>query len=55
MMKKILITVFCLLLVFAVLAGIKFLQIRAMIAQGQQFVMPPQVVTAAEVEAVDFV
>jgi len=54
MMKKILITILCLLLVFAVLAGIKFLQIRAMIAQGQQFVMPPQVVTAAEVEAVDW-
>jgi len=54
MLKKILIAFSGLLLVLAVLAGIKYFQIQAMIAQGQQFVMPPQVVTAAPVEAADW-
>lgn len=51
-MKKIVfLTLLGVLAVIAVLAGIKAVQIRAMIAQGQQFVMPPEVVTAAQVQS----
>lgn len=51
-MKKIIFfTLLGVLAVIAVLAGVKALQIRAMIAQGQKFVMPPEVVTAAQVES----
>lgn len=37
-------------LVFGVLAGVKTLQIRAMINQGKQMKMPPEVVTAAKAQ-----
>jgi len=37
-------------LVFGVLAGIKALQIRAMINQGKQMKMPPEIVTAAKAQ-----
>lgn len=40
-----------LLLVVAVLAGIKVAQIRSMIKAGESFVMPPEVVTSTKVEA----
>lgn len=40
-----------LIVVVGSLAGIKALQIRAMIAQGKQFAMPPEVVTSAPVTA----
>lgn len=37
-------------LVFGILAGVKALQIRAMINQGKQMKMPPEVVTAAKAQ-----
>jgi membrane fusion protein (multidrug efflux system) len=54
MRKKIFYAVLVLLLVAGILAGIKTLQIRAMIAQGQQFVMPPEVVTSFSVQSGDW-
>lgn len=45
MIKKIVFAVLLLLLVVGILAGIKALQIRKMIAQGESFVMPPAVVS----------
>jgi len=54
-MKKMIIFVIILLVaIIAGLAGIKTLQIRAMIAQGQQFVMPPAIVTTAQVKSVSW-
>lgn len=52
-MKKrvILLTVVGLLLLMGTLGGIKGLQIKSMIAQGQQFVPPPETVTTASVRA----
>ncbi len=50
MTKRIVFTIFALLLVIALLAGIKYLQIRRMIEQGKQFVPPPAVVTTAVAE-----
>lgn len=49
MKKKIFFTIVGLLVVVGILAGIKALQIRAMIAQGEKFVPPPEVVTSAPV------
>ena len=49
MKKKIFLTILGLLLIVGILAGIKALQIRAMIAQGKKFVAPPEVVTSAPV------
>jgi len=49
MKKKILFTIIGLLIILGALAGIKALQIKAMVAQGEQFTMPPEVVTASEV------
>jgi len=51
MKKAIFLSISGVLIVVGVLAGIKFLQIRAMIDQGKQFVPPPEVVTAAQVTA----
>lgn len=51
MKKAIFFSILGLLIVAGVLAGIKTLQIRAMIAQGKQFVMPPEVVTSTVVKA----
>jgi len=51
MKKKIFLTILGLLIVVGILAGIKALQIRAMIAQGKKFVPPPEIVTSAPVTA----
>jgi len=51
MKKAIFLTLLGLIVVVGALAGIKTLQIRAMIAQGEQFVPPPEVVTSAPVTA----
>ena len=48
--KSILLCVAGVVLVFGLLAGIKALQIRAMINQGKQMKMPPEVVTAAKAQ-----
>lgn len=49
MKKTVFLTVLGLLLVIGLLAGIKIWQIRAMIAQGEKFVPPPEIVTSAPV------
>jgi membrane fusion protein (multidrug efflux system) len=51
MIKKILITVFGLLLVLGALGGIKALQIGTLIAAGKSMTPPPEAVTTAEVRA----
>ena len=51
MKKAIFLAILGLLAVVGTLAGIKALQIRAMIEQGKQFVPPPEIVTAAPVTA----
>lgn len=54
MMKKLMIfglTFLGLIAVVGTLAGIKYKQIGVMIAQGKQFVPPPEVVTSASVQA----
>ena len=50
MIKRILLTILGLLVIFAAIAGIKALQIKAMIDQGAKFQMPPEVITSAEVQ-----
>jgi len=50
MTKRLLLALFGLLLVVALIGGIKALQIRKMIAQGSQFVPPPETVTTAVAE-----
>lgn len=51
MKKSIVLAILGLLILIGSLAGIKFLQIRTMIAQGKLFVPPPEVVTSAPVTA----
>jgi membrane fusion protein (multidrug efflux system) len=51
MKKKIIITVVGVFVLIGVLGGIKGLQIGRMVAQGKQFVPPPEVVTAAAVQS----
>lgn len=51
MIKRIFLTLLGLLLVVGVLAGIKFLQIRQMMAAGKKMTPPPAIVTTAEVQA----
>lgn len=51
MTKRILFALFGLLLVVALIGGIKALQIRKMIAQGSQFVPPPETVTTMDVQS----
>ena len=51
MKKRILFAVLGVVLVIAVLAGIKTLQIRAMIASGKKFVPPAETVTTAVVKS----
>jgi len=51
MKKAIFLTILGLVLLVGTLAGIKTLQIRAMIDQGKSFVPPPEIVTAAPVTA----
>lgn len=50
MKKRILIALIGLLVVIAILGGIKTFQIRAMIDQGKKFVPPPETVTTATVK-----
>jgi len=49
MSKRFFVAIIGLLVVVGMLAGIKFLQIRKMIAQGSHFSPPPEIVTTAEV------
>src|SRR3990172_4807295 len=51
MKKRVLLAIICLVILIAVLGGVKALQIRAMISQGKKFVPPPETVTAAPVKA----
>lgn len=51
MKKRIILTVIGLLVVIAVLGGVKALQIGAMIDQGKKYVPPPETVTAAVVKS----
>ena len=51
MKKRILLAILCLVIVIAVLAGVKALQIRAMIEQGKKAVLPPETVTTAVARA----
>lgn len=51
MKKRILFAVFVVLLIIAILAGIKTLQIRSMIASGKKFVPPAETVTTATVKS----
>lgn len=54
MAKRIILTVVGLLVLAGLLGGIKGLQIRKMIAQGAQFVPPPETVTTAAVAATEW-
>jgi len=47
MKKRIILAIIGVVLIIAVLAGIKFLQIRSMIDSGKKFVPPPETVTTA--------
>ncbi len=49
MKKRVILTIFGLIIVVAILGGIKALQIRAMIEQGKKFVPPAETVTTARV------
>jgi membrane fusion protein (multidrug efflux system) len=51
MKKTIVLTLFGLIVLIGVLGGIKALQIDTMIAQGKQYVPPPETVTTAEVQS----
>lgn len=51
MKKRIILTILALLVVVGILAGIKALQIGAMVDQGKKFVPPPETVTTAQVKA----
>jgi len=51
MKKAIFLAIIGIIVIVGILAGIKTLQIRTMMAQGEKFVMPPEIVTSAPVEA----
>ena len=51
MKKRILFAILGLLIVVAVLAGVKFLQIRTMIAHGKKAVLPPDTVTTVAAQS----
>ena len=51
MKKTIFLTIFGLIVIVGILAGIKILQIRAMIDKGKQSTPPPEVVTSAKVNS----
>ena len=51
MKKRIILSILGLVVVIAILAGIKALQIGAMINQGKKFVPPPETVTSTQVKA----
>lgn len=50
MIKRIILSILGILILFAAIAGIKALQIQSMIEAGANFQMPPEVVTTASVE-----
>jgi len=50
MKKRIILSILGLVIIVAILGGIKALQIGAMINQGKQFVPPPETVTATQVK-----
>jgi len=50
MKKRIILSILFLVVVIAILAGIKAMQIGAMIKQGKQFVPPPETVTSTRVK-----
>jgi len=50
MIRKFLLALFGLLVILGILAGIKVLQIRAMIDAGKAFQMPPEAITSAVVQ-----
>lgn len=50
MKKRIFLTLALILLLIAILGGIKFLQIRRLMEQGAEFIPPPVTVTAASVQ-----
>jgi membrane fusion protein (multidrug efflux system) len=54
MAKRIILTLIGLILLIGALAGIKYLQIRKMIAQQAQFIPPPETVTVAEARKEDW-
>lgn len=54
MFRKLLVAAGILLVITGVLAGIKVAQIRAMIAAGESFVMPPESISSARVQRVDW-
>jgi membrane fusion protein (multidrug efflux system) len=51
MKKRIFVAVLCLVVLIAVLAGIKALQINAMVEQGKKQIPPPETVTTATVKS----
>ena len=51
MKKRIFLAIIGLLVIIAALAGVKALQIRAMVEQGKKFVPPPETVTTFSVQA----
>jgi membrane fusion protein (multidrug efflux system) len=51
MKKRIVLTILGLVVLIALIAGVKTMQIRAMIDQGKKFVPPPETVTTAGVRA----
>lgn len=51
MKKTIILSILGLLVVIGVLGGVKGLQIKRMIAQGEQYVPPPEIVTTAVVQS----
>ena len=51
MKKRVILVILGLVIVIAVLAGVKWLQIAAMIKQGKSYVPPPETVTAVPVKA----
>jgi membrane fusion protein (multidrug efflux system) len=54
MLKKVFLALVAVLLLAGALAGIKYLQISRMIAQGKEYVPPPATVTAAPVVAAEW-
>lgn len=51
MKKRIFLAILGLVIIIAILAGVKFFQIRAMIKQGKTFVPPPETVTSGLVKS----
>ena len=51
MKKRVILVILGLVIVIAALAGVKWLQIGAMIKHGKSFVPPPETVTSAAVKA----